>query len=129
MAIGDVIGGVGKFIFGDNSKSRDKMNEQNWNDYNDALTNYYGAQAYQSALKNYAEDNPEEWKKASKYFDGAMSDDFLKGSYKTACIRHVATARACHRCGRIAIRDCSFTITNKTACICCVGRGKCYCTC
>lgn len=79
MAIGDVIGGVGKFIFGDNSKSRDKMNEQNWNDYNDALTNYYGAQAYQSALKNYAEDNPEEWKKASKYFDGAMSDDFLKG--------------------------------------------------
>ena len=29
----------------------------------------------------------------------------------------------------IAIRDCSFTITNKTACICCVGRGKCYCTC
>lgn len=79
MAIGDIIGGVGKFIFGDNSKSRDKMNEQNWNDYNDALTNYYGAQAYQSALKNYAEDNPEEWKKASKYFDGAMSDNFLKG--------------------------------------------------
>ena len=57
MAIGDIIGGVGKFIFGDNSRSRDKMNEQNWNDYNDALVNYSGAQAYQSALKNYAEDN------------------------------------------------------------------------
>ena len=79
MAIGDIIGGVGKFIFGDSSKSRDKQNEQNWQDYNDAMAKYSGAQAYQSALKNYAEDNPEEWKNASNYFDGVMSDDFLKG--------------------------------------------------
>lgn len=83
MAIGDVIGGLGKFIFGDSSRSRDKMNEQNWKDYNDAQAKYYGAQAYQSALRNYAEDNPEEWKKASGYFDDVMSDDFLK-DYGTA---------------------------------------------
>lgn len=83
MAIGDILGGIGGFIFGDSSKSRDKQNEQNWQDYNDARAKYAGAQAYQSALRNYAEDNPEEWKKTGNYFDDALSDDFLKdyGSY------------------------------------------------
>lgn len=79
MAIGDILGGIGGFIFGDSSKSRDKQNEQNWQDYNDARAKYAGAQAYQAALRNYAEDNPDEWKKTGNYFDGALSDDFLKG--------------------------------------------------
>jgi hypothetical protein len=83
MAIGDILGGIGGFIFGDSSKSRDKQNEQNWQDYNDARAEYAGAQAYQSALRNYAEDNPEEWKKTGNYFGDVLSDDFLKdyGSY------------------------------------------------
>lgn len=83
MAIGDILGGIGGFIFGDSSKSRDKQNAQNWQDYNDARAKYAGAQAYQAALRNYAEDNPEEWKQTGDYFKDALSDDFLKdyGSY------------------------------------------------
>jgi len=68
--------GIKNFLIGDTSQQRDKVNSANWDMVNHARSNYEKAQAYQSALKNYFNENPNEDKSG---YEDILSDDFLKG--------------------------------------------------
>lgn len=69
-----ILSGIKNFVIGDTSQQRDKVNAENWGNVSDAINNRSKALAYQSAMKDYFDKNPDQ--DSSAYKD-VLSDDFL----------------------------------------------------